>query len=101
MIPWVSIFIYPVYVMVVFFVHFLLFSSAIVHDGLTDLHFSSSHRQRQTNAQTTPFALAQRYLPRELLQELRMTPPVPVKKRRKATASSSRTGAGGEDEEVT
>ncbi|KAK3952926.1 centromere kinetochore component CENP-T-domain-containing protein [Pseudoneurospora amorphoporcata] len=58
-------------------------------------------RQRQTNAQTTPFALAQRYLPRELLQELRMTPPVPVKKRRKATASSSRTGAGGEDEEVT
>ncbi|KAK3388978.1 centromere kinetochore component CENP-T-domain-containing protein [Sordaria brevicollis] len=57
-------------------------------------------RQRQTNAQTTPFALAQRYLPRELLQELRMTPPVPTKKRRKA-ATSSRLEAMGEDEEVT
>ena len=42
----------------------------------------------------TPFALAQRHLPRELLQELRMTPPVPVKKRRKA-------GPEAEDEEVT
>ncbi|KAK3363590.1 centromere kinetochore component CENP-T-domain-containing protein [Lasiosphaeria hispida] len=37
-------------------------------------------RQRQTSSQMTPFALAQRHLPRELLQELRMTPPVPVKK---------------------
>ncbi|OTA87544.1 hypothetical protein M434DRAFT_60178, partial [Hypoxylon sp. CO27-5] len=32
-------------------------------------------RQRQTSASTTPFALAQRYLPRELLQEMRMTVP--------------------------
>lgn len=39
-------------------------------------------RQRQTSMSTTPFSLAQRHLPRELLQELRMTPPVPAKKRR-------------------
>ncbi|RDW63839.1 hypothetical protein BP5796_10341 [Coleophoma crateriformis] len=32
-------------------------------------------RQRQINATTTPFSLAQRYLPRELLQEMRMVPP--------------------------
>ncbi|KAM7189765.1 centromere protein T [Naviculisporaceae sp. PSN 640] len=41
-------------------------------------------RQRQINSQTTPFALAQRYLPRELLQELRMPPPAPTKKRKKS-----------------
>lgn len=75
-----------------FFAHF----HVIVHDGLTFF----PKRQRQTNAQTTPFALAQRYLPRELLQELRMTPPVLTKKRRKA-ASSSRLEAIGENEEVT
>ncbi|PBP22994.1 hypothetical protein BUE80_DR006163 [Diplocarpon rosae] len=39
-------------------------------------------RQRQTNATTTPFALAQRYLPRELLQELRMVTPSKLKKGR-------------------
>ncbi|KAL2065427.1 hypothetical protein VTL71DRAFT_3097 [Oculimacula yallundae] len=39
-------------------------------------------RQRQTNATTTPFSLAQRYLPRELLQELRMVPPPKLKKGR-------------------
>lgn len=32
-------------------------------------------RQRQINPTTTPFSLAQRFLPRELLQELRMAPP--------------------------
>jgi len=32
-------------------------------------------RQRQINASTTPFSLAQSYLPRELLQEIRMVPP--------------------------
>jgi hypothetical protein len=42
----------------------------------------------------TPFALAQRHLPRELLQELRMTPPAPPKKRRK-------TGGEAEGEDVT
>ncbi|CAJ2504513.1 Uu.00g119070.m01.CDS01 [Anthostomella pinea] len=40
-------------------------------------------RQRQTSASTTPFALAQRYLPRELLQELRMPVPAPTKAPRK------------------
>ncbi|KAI1366634.1 centromere kinetochore component CENP-T-domain-containing protein [Xylaria arbuscula] len=40
-------------------------------------------RQRQTNASTTPFALAQRYLPRELLQELRMPVPITSKAPRK------------------
>jgi len=51
-------------------------------------------RQRQINANTTPFALAQRHLPRELLQELRMPPPVVPKKRGKAKS-------GAEDEDVT
>ncbi len=37
-----------------------------------DLICKCESRQRQTNATTTLFALAQRYLPRELLQELRM-----------------------------
>ncbi|TEA03250.1 Inner kinetochore subunit cnp20 [Colletotrichum sidae] len=45
-------------------------------------------RQRQTNSTTTPFSLAQRHLPRELLQELRMPKPLPPadprKKRRAA-----------------
>ncbi|KAL2166588.1 hypothetical protein VTG60DRAFT_2483 [Thermothelomyces hinnuleus] len=40
-------------------------------------------RQRQINPNTTLFALAQRHLPRELLQELRMPPPVVPRKRRK------------------
>lgn len=55
-------------------------------------------RQRQVNATTTPFALAQRHLPRELLQELRMPPPAPTKtkKRRRAPANPE-----GEDEDVT
>ncbi|KAK0656465.1 centromere kinetochore component CENP-T-domain-containing protein [Cercophora newfieldiana] len=48
----------------------------------------------RTGSQMTPFALAQRHLPRELLQDLRMTPPVPLKKRRK-------TGGDAEDEDVT
>ncbi|KAK3394102.1 centromere kinetochore component CENP-T-domain-containing protein [Podospora didyma] len=51
-------------------------------------------RQRQTNPHTTPFALAQRYLPRELLQELRMPPPIPLKRRRTADV-------GEEHEDVT
>ncbi|KAI0967835.1 centromere kinetochore component CENP-T-domain-containing protein [Xylaria arbuscula] len=56
-------------------------------------------RQRQTNASTTPFALAQRHLPRELLQELRMPVPVlskaPRKKARRVDVE------GEEQEEVT
>ncbi|TAQ83498.1 hypothetical protein B7494_g8185 [Chlorociboria aeruginascens] len=39
-------------------------------------------RQRQTNSVTTPFSLAQRHLPRELLQELRMAPPSKFKRGR-------------------
>ena len=35
----------------------------------------TARRQRQLNATTTPFSLAQRYLPRELLQDIRMAPP--------------------------
>ncbi|KAK0749571.1 centromere kinetochore component CENP-T-domain-containing protein [Schizothecium vesticola] len=52
------------------------------------------YRQRQVSSHVTPFALAQRHLPRELLQELRMTPPVLPKKRRKTTHDA-------QDEEVT
>ncbi|KAK4102148.1 hypothetical protein N658DRAFT_495504 [Parathielavia hyrcaniae] len=50
-------------------------------------------RQRQINPNTTAFALAQRHLPRELLQELRMPPPAVPKKRRRAKG-------GAEDEDV-
>lgn len=53
-------------------------------------------RQRQINSSTTPFSLAQRYLPRELLQELRMPPPAPVKKGR-----APRSRALEADDEVT
>ena len=45
--------------------------------------FPPISRQRQTSASTTPFALAQRHLPRELLQELRMPVPAPTKAPRK------------------
>ncbi|KAG8167300.1 hypothetical protein KVR01_002989 [Diaporthe batatas] len=53
-------------------------------------------RQRQINASTTPFALAQRYLPRELLQELRMPPPGRVKAKKRQRSPST-----GEDGDVT
>ncbi|KAF2090338.1 hypothetical protein K490DRAFT_54728 [Saccharata proteae CBS 121410] len=52
------------------------------------------HRQRQINATTTPFSLAQRNLPRELLQEIRM-PPAPKSRSRKR----NRLAAIEEDEE--
>ncbi|CAK7272725.1 hypothetical protein SEPCBS57363_005292 [Sporothrix epigloea] len=39
-------------------------------------------RQRQVNASATAFSLAQRMMPRELLQELRMVPDAPALKRR-------------------
>ncbi|KAI1212524.1 uncharacterized protein F4807DRAFT_339728 [Annulohypoxylon truncatum] len=55
-------------------------------------------RQRQTNASTTTFALAQRHLPRELLQELRMSVPPPTKAPRK---KQSRHTEVDEEEEVT
>ncbi len=40
-------------------------------------------RQRQINVQTTPFALAEKYLPRELLSDLRMVPPAKLRGGRK------------------
>ena len=61
---------------------------------MTDMADMFPSRQRQINPNTTPFALAQRHLPRELLQELRMVPSVAPKKRRKAKG-------GAEDEDVT
>lgn len=64
-------------------------SCCFVHTWLT-----SPFRQRQINPQTTLFALAQRHLPRELLQELRMPPPTVPRKRRKGRG-------GAEDEDVT
>ncbi|KAI0803825.1 centromere kinetochore component CENP-T-domain-containing protein [Xylaria sp. FL0064] len=56
-------------------------------------------RQRQTNASTTPFALAQRHLPREFLQELRMPVPIPSKAPRKKARRMDVEGE--EQEEVT
>ncbi|KAK8072343.1 hypothetical protein PG996_005691 [Apiospora saccharicola] len=50
-------------------------------------------RQRQTNSSTTPFALAQRHLPRELLQELRMPVPPPIKGPRKKTQNNAQEDA--------
>ncbi|KAI1844628.1 hypothetical protein JX266_009301 [Neoarthrinium moseri] len=54
-------------------------------------------RQRQTSASTTPFSLAQRYLPRELLQELRMPVPVPIR----ASKKKSRAVDAEDDVDVT
>ncbi|KLU83252.1 hypothetical protein MAPG_02317 [Magnaporthiopsis poae ATCC 64411] len=51
-------------------------------------------RQRQIDSQTTVFSLAQRHLPRELLQELRMPPRAPPKKRRR----EAHQGAADDDE---
>ncbi|KAK7914605.1 hypothetical protein PG985_012308 [Apiospora marii] len=51
------------------------------------------YRQRQTNSSTTPFALAQRHLPRELLQELRMPVPPPIKGPRKKSQNNAREDA--------
>ncbi|KAL1896389.1 hypothetical protein Sste5346_004774 [Sporothrix stenoceras] len=45
-------------------------------------------RQRQVNAAVTPFSLAQRMLPRELLQELRMIPDAPTLKRQRQNKQS-------------
>ncbi|QSZ31066.1 hypothetical protein DSL72_000627 [Monilinia vaccinii-corymbosi] len=46
-------------------------------------------RQRQTNATTTPFSLAQSRLPRELLQDVRMIPPLISKDRSRKKSSGS------------
>ncbi|KND92868.1 hypothetical protein TOPH_02836 [Tolypocladium ophioglossoides CBS 100239] len=54
--------------------------------------------QRQIGSDATMFSLAQRHLPRELLQELRMPVPQPVKKRR---LKRSRGGDGEDETELT
>jgi hypothetical protein len=41
------------------------------------------YRQRQVNANSTPFSLAQKFLPRELLQEVRMAPQPNLKRKRR------------------
>ncbi|KAL8295739.1 hypothetical protein RB597_009179 [Gaeumannomyces tritici] len=53
-------------------------------------------RQRQIDSQTTVFSLAQRHLPRELLQELRMPPRALPKKRRR----EARQAAADDDDET-
>jgi histone H3/H4 len=55
-----------------------------------------SYRQRQIDSTSTMFSLAQKHLPRELLQELRMPVPQPTKKRR-----AKRPREDDEAEEVT
>lgn len=52
-------------------------------------------RQRQIGSRSTMFSLAQRHLPRELLQELRMPVPQPTKQRR------AKRGREDDEEEVT
>lgn len=44
--------------------------------------FTLMKRQRQVGSRSTVFSLAQRHLPRELIQELRMPVPQPTKQRR-------------------
>jgi len=46
------------------------------------------------NAAVTPFSLAQRMLPRELLQELRMIPEAPPLKRRQQKKPTQRLSSG-------
>ncbi|KAL2161309.1 hypothetical protein VTH06DRAFT_8529 [Thermothelomyces fergusii] len=59
-------------------------------------------RQRQINPSTTPFALAQRHLPRELLQELRMPPPLVPRQRRKGKGKGGKgKGEGGAEDDIT
>lgn len=52
------------------------------------------YRQRQTSTTATPFALAQKHLPRELLQELRMPVPAPLKKRRRRSGPTGDADEG-------
>ena len=53
------------------------------------------YRQRHVNSQNTVFSLAERYLPRELLQEIRM--PVPFKKVVKRAKTAPRNKGKGKD----
>lgn len=56
------------------------------------------YRQRQVGSNTTLFSLAQRHLPRELIQELRMPIPQPTKQRR---AKKARVDDGEDVTELT
>lgn len=56
-------------------------------------------RQRQVNASTTPFSLAQKYLPRELLQEIRM-PQATLKSKRSTARKRNRMEMETIDEEA-
>ncbi|KAI9655841.1 MAG: hypothetical protein M1821_005276 [Bathelium mastoideum] len=47
-------------------------------------------RQRLLNANTTPFSLAQKYLPRELLQSVRFGAPAKLKRRKRTRLSTIR-----------
>ena len=53
---------------------------------LTQLCF----RQRLLNANTTPFSLAQKHLPRELLQSVRFGAPTKLKRRKRARLDTIR-----------
>ncbi|KAB2580471.1 hypothetical protein BFW01_g3515 [Lasiodiplodia theobromae] len=57
------------------------------------------NRQRQVNASTTPFSLAQKYLPRELLQEIRM-PQATLKSKRSTARKRNRMEMETIDEEA-
>ena len=59
-------------------------------------------RQRLLSATSTPFSLAQKFLPRELLQELRMPPPpddVPKRRGRQKHAETEEPGSADSDAE--
>lgn len=57
-----------------------------------------SYRQRLLNQNTTLFSLASKYLPRELLQDVRM-PPQQVKGKKRKRSAKKRMETIEEDEE--
>jgi hypothetical protein len=54
--------------------------------GISIYAYIYIYRQRLINQNTTLFSLASKYLPRELLQDVRMVPQVKAKKRKRAKA---------------
>ncbi|PSR83854.1 centromere kinetochore component CENP-T-domain-containing protein [Coniella lustricola] len=56
-------------------------------------------RQRQTSATISAYALAQRHLPRELLQELRMPVPAPVRQKQRRQARQKANNGDDEEQE--
>ncbi|KAI9668320.1 MAG: hypothetical protein M1829_005524 [Trizodia sp. TS-e1964] len=55
-------------------------------------------RQRLINASTTPFSLAQKYLPREMLKDVRMAPPARQRGRKGQRARMENVEEEGEEE---